>query len=191
MAASAPDLVLENATLYVPSGQVSSATGSMVLQSSLVAAPQNGVPIQIFPARSLTITGTLAIRGAQPEDVPAVAFVVRGEVRVNGSILLLGTSAEDASVTPPPGSITLGPCVGSVGTYDAAGQPIWGAGAAAAVARPKATPEAATGGGPAAPAERPSPIQTWCHFAAAAAAEAPRDSLPRTAAARQMASLGS
>src|SRR5262245_50606621 len=82
MAANGPDLILENATLLIPLGRVISPMGQMDLHSKIVAAPQNGVPIQVFPVRSLTIIGNLNIRadGSHPNDPPAVAFAVHADV---------------------------------------------------------------------------------------------------------------
>lgn len=128
MAATGPDVVLENATILVPSGEITSSSGQVIIASQIVPAPPGGVRIQVFPVRSLTIVGSLQIRGSQADDVPAVAFLVHGDVRVDGSIQLNGSDSGDFSVTSPPGSIISGPCVGAVGTFDANGQPAWGAG---------------------------------------------------------------
>ena len=115
MASSGPDLVLENATLSVPSGAVtSSGAGRMILHSVTVAAPPNGVPIQVFPVRSLSMSGTTTIL-ADSGVIPAVAFVVYRDVRIDGTVVL----ASDGS--PPPGAITSGNCVGAVGHFDVAG----------------------------------------------------------------------
>jgi hypothetical protein len=118
MAGSGPDLVLENATLIIPAGRVESASGPMDLQSVKVAASPGGVPIQVFPVRSLTIVGNLDIRtdglGFAPQ--PAVAFLVYGEVRVDGSIALRGYNR-----SPPPGAVMSGPCIGSPGALDVGG----------------------------------------------------------------------
>lgn len=127
MAASGPDLVLENATVFVPSGIIMSSAGPITIASPIVPAVQNGVRIQIFPVRSLTVIGTLDVRGSQADDVPAVAFLVHGEVRIDGSIHLSGSEPFE-TVTSPPGSVISGPCVGTGGTFDVAGQPAWGAG---------------------------------------------------------------
>lgn len=118
MAANGPDLVLENATLMIPLGRVTSSAGQMDLDSQIVPAPQNGVPIQVFPVRSLSVIGKLEIRSAQTDGVPAAAFVVHGEARIDGSIVLQGSSPDDSIIAPPPGSIISGPCVGTPGNID-------------------------------------------------------------------------
>jgi hypothetical protein len=128
MAVTGPSLVVHDATLHIPSGLLTSPSGSVILRGHIMAAPQHGVPIQVFPVRSLTIIGKLEIRGAPTELVPAVAFVAHEDVRLDGAILLLGSGPDASVAAPPPGSIISGPCVGGTGTYDVVGQPAWGAG---------------------------------------------------------------
>src|ERR1051325_681010 len=115
MAAAGPDLILENATLSVPNAMLIDSTGgTRKLQSLMITAPQDGVPIQVFPVRSLLIVGNNRIV-SDGTGAPAVAFMVRGDVKLNGAIALA------SSGSPPPGAVDAGACVGQEGLVDVAG----------------------------------------------------------------------
>jgi len=116
MAASGPDLALEDATLSVPSDVVTSPKGGrMTLHSITVAGPPNGVPIHVFPVRSLSLTGVITILSDGTGVIPAVAFAVYRDVRIDGTVAVTSNGFE------PPGAITAGVCVGTTGIVDITG----------------------------------------------------------------------
>lgn len=119
MAATGPDLVLDNATLFVPLGRVIGPKGQIDLRSQMVAATPGGAAIQVFPVRSLTVIGIVSLQQDSPHTngVPAVALVVYGDVKIDGTLRLEASAGGDA----PPGAITSGDCVGAVGHFDVAG----------------------------------------------------------------------
>lgn len=110
-ASAAPELVLRSATLYVPSGRIVEPKGERSIGGTLV--PAGDVDIFVIPVRSLTVHSLLSIQ----EDAPAlrphgVAFVVDGNVDIEGAIRLVGRPGAG-----PPGSIASGPCVGEAGNW--------------------------------------------------------------------------
>lgn len=117
MASKGPDLMLRNATIDVPLGRATSPEGIIDLKGTLVMASSDGVTIEVFPVRSLSLIGKTTFRySGQPEN-PGIAFMVYGDARIDGSIIL--SASKDGG--PPPGSIISGPCVGSPGSFDIAG----------------------------------------------------------------------
>jgi hypothetical protein len=116
MAAAGPDLIMQDATLSVPSGVITAADGVRTnLHSVIVTTPQNPIPIQAFPVRSLSMSGITTVLSDGTGVIPAVAFVVYRDVRIDGTVVLA------PSAFRPPGAISSGDCVGSVGTFDVSG----------------------------------------------------------------------
>lgn len=111
-AAAGPELVLQSATLYVPSGRIVTPEGERSIAGTLV--PAGDVDILVLPVRSLTVINLLAIQESAPTLRPhSVAFVVDGDVRIQGTIRLVASAAG----VGPPGSLERGPCVGESGNW--------------------------------------------------------------------------
>jgi hypothetical protein len=116
LAATGPDLVLDSATLLVPLGRVMGPGGQIDLHSEMVPASPGGAAIQVFPVRSLRVTGSVSVQRdpSSNETTPAIAFVVYGDVLINGSMQL---GAGSGGKAPPPGATTTGDCVGVPGNW--------------------------------------------------------------------------
>ncbi|MGN6110451.1 MAG: hypothetical protein ACTHU0_35435 [Kofleriaceae bacterium] len=89
MVADPPDVVLRDAKVFADTGVIAEGATTIEVPTFLVSPASNGVPIRVF------VTNTLQIDGAHfmmdlgdPRDPPgpAIAFVARREVRLEGSI---------------------------------------------------------------------------------------------------------
>ncbi len=96
------DVTLDGAFINTITGDV---TGALGLVTFLEPAPTNGLAIRVYVAERFILRNVTV--GSGSGSVPALAFVAREEIIVDGEIRFAGGTADVAA-----GAVTVGPCVG-------------------------------------------------------------------------------
>jgi hypothetical protein len=142
-AMSPPDLDLDNVSIDTATGSVTGLSGPIQVPSSLVAAPNGGVPIRVFVAGSVRLgTVTVGISSPFMTTGPAIAILATHDITIDGPVSVRGTAGGygDAACSGQKGFET---DVNTEGVTGASG----GGGFATAGATGGSVPSWASGGG--------------------------------------------
>jgi hypothetical protein len=99
MVANAPDLDLENATIYAATGRIDDFANSVSIDdvpTFVIDAPPNGIRVRVFVVNSFKATrvvvGDLQSGVISPPGPTAFALVAKRDIEIRGALSSLGTS---------------------------------------------------------------------------------------------------